>query len=420
MQPLARKDARPRARWPGGAIAALACALAPLAAAAPNPSVLAAAQACEPDARALLERLVRIDSGTNDLAGLRTMSAAVRSALEPFVATVESAPSTVPGLADSLVATVTGSGRGRVLLIAHMDTVFPAGTAAQRPYRVTDGRGIGPGAGDDKSGIVAAVCALRILKELPFRDFARITLVVNSNEETGSFGSRELIRLKAAESDIALNLERGVPPDGVIVARKGAGTITIDIVGRAAHAGLEPEKGRNAIVEAAHQITQIGSLADPAKETTVNVTTVQGGTAMNVIPDHAIIKADVRAFTAAEFDRVERELQRLSRATTVPDVQVSASLARNFPAWPRAPSTDTLLARARKLYGELDRTLSAVVVGGSADSAFSAEAGTPTIDGFGLLGAGAHGPDDHADLDSIVPRTYLLVRMLMDAGSNPP
>ena len=381
--------------------------------------VLAAAKTCEPKARALLQQLVQIDSGTSDVAGVAAMGAILTIELESLGAKVVSVPATAPGVGDNIVATVTGTGKGRILLIAHMDTVFPRGTVAQRPYKVVGDHGIGPGAGDDKNGIVSAVCALRVLHELNYRDYARITLILNSNEETGSVGTRDLIRAKAKESDVVINLERGVPPDGLEVTRKGSAAITVDIIGRAAHAGLEPERGRNAIVEASHQTLQLGSLADSAKETTVNVTLIQGGNAINVIPDHAIIRADVRAFTPQEFDRVETGLAKLARDTIVPEVQVKPSMTRNFPPWPPSASTEALLTRAQKLYAEIGLQLTGVPVGSSADVAFAAETGTPCIDGVAILGGGAHGVDDYADLSSIVPRVYLLSRMLMHLGRNP-
>lgn len=382
--------------------------------------VLAAAKTCEAKARALLQQLVQIDSGTSDVAGVAAVGAILKIELESISARVEGVSATVPGVGDNVVATLTGTGKGRILLIAHMDTVFPRGTVAERPYKVVGGHGIGPGAGDDKNGIVSAVCALRVLRELNYRDYARITLILNSNEETGSVGTRDLIRAQAKESDVVINLERGVPPDGLEVTRKGSAVITLEIIGRAAHAGLEPEKGRNAIVEASHQALQLDSLADSAKETTVNVTLIQGGNAVNVIPDHAIISADVRAFTPQEFDRVETRLAQLARDTIVPEVQVKASMTRNFPPWPPSASTEALLRRAQKLYAEIGLQLAGVPVGSSADVAFAAETGTPCIDGVAILGGGAHGVGDYADLSSIVPRVYLLTRMLMDLGRNPP
>lgn len=219
---------------------------------------------------------------------------------------------------------------------------------------------------------------------------------------------------------MALNLERGVPPDGLVVARKGAATIALEINGKAAHSGLEPEKGRNAALEASHQALQLGTLADPAKQTTVNVTVIESGRATNAIPDHAIVKADVRAFTFGELDRVEQDLQQLVARTLIPDVHISASLTRGLPPWPRGAQTEVLFLRAQKIYSELGRTLTAVSVGSSADVALSAEVGTPSIDGLGMRGGGAHGDDDYADLSSIAPRTYLLARLLMDLGHSPP
>ena len=402
-------------------VAVAACAILNMATsrAAPNARVLSAAKTCEPKARALLQQLVQIDAGTSDVAGVAAIGAILRTELENLGAKVENVPGTAPGVADNLVTSLTGTGKGRILLIAHMDTVFPHGTVAQRPYKVVGDHGIGPGAGDDKAGIVSAVCALRVLHELNFSDYARITLLLNSNEETGSVGTRDLIRAKAKESDVAINLERGVPPDGLVVTRKGSATITVEIAGRAAHAGLEPEKGRNAIIEASHQALQLGSLADSTKETSVNVTMIQGGNAINVIPDHAVIKADVRAFTPQEFDRVEAGLSKLSREMIVPEVQVKATMTRLFPPWPPSASSEILLTRAQKLYAEIGLKLEGVAVGSSADVAFAAETGTPSIDGMAIRGGGAHGVDDYADLSSIVPRVYLLSRMLMDLGHNP-
>ena len=414
----------PQAR--GGGLVWLVLALAAsigearTAVAAADAPLMAAVKACEPDARALLEQLVAIDSGTGDAAGLAAVGAILKRELERSGARVVAVPAEPPAVGDNVVATVEGTGRAKILLIAHMDTVFAHGTVAQRPYRVVDEQAYGPGAGDDKQGGVAAICALRALKAIGFRDFARITLIVNSNEETGSFGTRKLFSEHAQASDVAINLERGVPPDGAVVSRKGAAVVTLDITGRAAHSGLEPEKGRNAALEAAHQALEIGALADPKLETTVNVTVLQSGDKFNVIPDHAVVKVDVRAYTTEEFNRVERQAKELAARTSVPDVKVVTTMERTFPPWPHVPSTDELLERARAVYAEIGGKLMAVSVGSSADVALTAETGTPSIDGFGILGDGAHGPDDHADLRSIVPRVYLLARFLMDLGRNPP
>ena len=385
----------------------------------PDARILAAVTTSEPAARALLERLVNIDSGTGDLAGIDAMIAILKPEFEKLGARVRIVPSEPAALGNNVVATLEGTGRGRILLIAHMDTVFLHGSVAERPYRVEGEHGIGPGAGDDKSGVVSALFALQVLQKSGFHDFARITVILNSNEETGSIGSQALIEAGARDSDVVLNLERGVPPDGLLVSRKGSAVLTLDVTGRAAHSGLEPEKGRNAALEAASQALKLGSLADPARQTTVNVDIIESGTKTNVIPAHAIVRADVRAFSSAEFDRVEREAALLASHTTIPDVTVVTSMERSFPPWPHLPASDALFARAQRVYAEIGGSLTQVTVGSSADVSLAAAVGTPAIDGVGIRGGGAHGVDDYADLASIRPRLYLLSRLIMDLGHDP-
>lgn len=403
-----------------GALAGLVLQGAAVAQARPQAKLLAAVESCGPDARATLERLVLIDSGTGDAEGLAKVGAIYAEKLRGIGAVVRQEPSAPPGVGDNIVATVTGSGKGRILLIAHMDTVFSHGEVAKRPPRWEGDRLIGPGAGDDKSGGVTAICALGALKTIGFRDFARVDLILNASEETGSWGSRDLIRKMARDSDVAINLERGVPTDKVLLSRKGSAVLTMEFTGRAAHSGLEPEKGRNAALAAAQAALDLGRLADPARETTVTVTVLSGGDKINVVPDRAIVKADVRVQSADEFDRVEKAAAAIAAKPSIDGVTVTSQLDRNFPPWPRAASTDALLARANRLYAELGRKLEGVSVGSSADVAFAAETGTPSIDGFGMEGGGAHGADDYADLSTLTPRAYLLARMLMDLGRQPP
>ncbi|MFT3726059.1 MAG: M20 family metallopeptidase [Hyphomonadaceae bacterium] len=403
-------------------IIALAAAAPALAQASPKPDakLLAAVQACGPSSRALLEQVVNIDSGTGDAEGLNKVGAIFADKLRELGATVKTSPPTPPSLGDNVVASVTGSGKGRILLIAHMDTVFSRGAVAARPPKWVGDQLVGPGAGDDKSGVVTAICALSALKTTGYRDFARIDLIINASEETGSFGSRDLIRAMAKEADVAINLERGVPTDKSIVSRKGSATLVFEFTGRAAHSGLEPENGRNAALEAARVALDLGKLADPAKQTTVNVTVLSGGDKINVIPDRALVKADVRVQTPDEFDRIEKQAAKIAAAPAIDGVTMTSRLDRNFPPWPHAASTDALLVRANKLYAELGRQLSPISVGSSADVAFAAETGVPSLDGFGMEGDGAHGVEDKADLATLTPRAYLLARVLQDFGRNPP
>jgi glutamate carboxypeptidase len=240
---------------------------------------------------------------------------------------------------------------------------------------------------------------------------------LNTNEETGSNGTRTLIAQQAKLHDVAFNLEPGRPADGLVIWRKGSGEITLDIKGKAAHAGVAPDSGRNAAMEAAHQVLQLSKLGDASKQTTVNFTVLKSGERNNVIPDAAHVEADVRVLVAEEFDRVERDLLRISAGHLIADTQVNASLRRGFPPMPQNAATDAMSARAQAIYGEIGRKLTLEGSGGAADASLIAAAGVPTIDGLGIVGGGIHTPEEYAEVDSIPPRLYLLTRLLMEYGS---
>jgi glutamate carboxypeptidase len=364
----------------------------------------------------LWERLVNIDSGTGDAEGLSAVGATAIEELKKLGATVELV-SSAPAAGDNIVASFSGAGKGGVLLMAHMDTVFPRGTAAVRPFRIDGTRAFGPGVSDDKGGIVVALTALKILDDLKFKNYARLTLFLNTNEETGSRGaSRLLIERLAREHDVTLNLEGGRPGDGVVIWRKGSGTITVEVKGRAAHAAAAGA-GRNAAMELAHQILQLSRLADPAKGTTINFTVLKAGDRKNVIPDLAVADGDIRVLVSEEFDRVERELAVASQNKLIPDTAVTTSLSRGFPVMAQNAQTDALAAMAQRIYGELGRTLTLEGSGGAADSSLAAGVFKPTLDGLSVIGGNAHTDREYADVESLVPRVYLLTRMVMELGA---
>ena len=395
--------------------AGMSLALATLGTASANPALLERAAAQQPAALALLEKLVNIDSGTFNAAGLDAVGAIVAAELAQQGFRIQKLPA-APAAGSNLVATRAGTGKGRVLLVAHMDTVFADGTAAKRPFRIDGRRAYGPGIMDDKGGIVIAVNAARLLTA---EDFGKLTLLLNTNEETGSAGTRTLIDRLAREHDVAFNLEPGRAADGLVVARKGSGEIELDVTGKASHAGVAPKQGVNAALEAAHQVVQLSRLGDDAKDTTVSWTVVQGGDRTNVIPDHARALADVRARTPEEFDRVERDLRRLSAMQLVPEAKVSAVLKRDFPPMPASPVTDGLARRATAIYAEIGRKLTLESSGGAADASLLFAAGLPTIDGLGIVGGGIHTADEYAEVDSIAPRIYLLARLIQEYGRAP-
>ena len=385
----------------------------------PNAPLLGAVTRCQQDGRALLERAVAIDSGTGYAEGLDAMGKLFGEQLAALGGEMRVVDPTPPSQGHNVVVSFRGQGKGRILLITHIDTVFTHATFAAFKPRWEGSHFIAPGAGDDKSGGVTALCALRALKETGFRDYARIDVLLNASEETGSFGSRELMQALARDSDLSLNLERGVPGNGVIVSRKGSAVLTMEFRGRAAHSGLEPEKGRNAALEAARVALLLGALSDPARKTTVVVDQIHGGDKINVVPERAMLKADVRALSTAEFDRVERAAAAIAARPGIDGVTITSELDRDFPPWPRTEATERLLDRVRPLFAEVGRTLVTVEVGSSADVAIAAEPGTPALDGFGMEAGGAHTDADYADLDTLVPRAYILARTLMEFGRNP-
>ncbi|MEA3001224.1 MAG: glutamate carboxypeptidase, partial [Sphingomonadales bacterium] len=227
----------------------LAAAMTAPAAAKPagkDAKVWAAAAALRAAQIRMLEEAVNIDSGTGDVAGGRKVAALLVPRLQALGMTVETVPAEAPGLPENIVATLNGTGRGRILMIGHIDTVFGPGTVAQRPFRIDGDRATGPGVSDEKGGVIEGLYALQILHDLGFRDFGRITFLIETSEERGSPGTKALIGRLVAEADVELNLEPGDPPDVLTVWRKGSATFHIDVKGRAAHAGVAPQDGRNA------------------------------------------------------------------------------------------------------------------------------------------------------------------------------
>ena len=399
--------------------ASLALALgtfAPGVFAEPHAQVLAHAEQYKGEALKLLERLVNIDSGSGYEPGLTQVGDIAIEELKKLGATIERVPNT-PDKSSHVIATLKGTGKAKILLMAHMDTVFKQGSAAERPFHIKDGRAYGPGVMDDKGGIVAGIYALKVLKNIDFKDYAQITFLLDASEETGSDIATDLIKKTAKAHDVTLNLEPGRPADGLVVWRKGSATALVEVKGKASPAGVAPELGRNAAMEVAHQILQLGKLGDEAKKTTINFTVLNAGDRKNVIPDQATAAADVRAAVPEEFDRIENDLARVSQDKLIADKEVTTTLKRGLPPMPQTAESDRLMAMAQGIYGEIGRKLTEEGSGGAADASLSASVGTPTLDGFGIVGGNIHTPEEYAEIDSVAPRIYLLSRMIMELAS---
>jgi glutamate carboxypeptidase len=391
---------------------------AALAAAPLNKDLYDRATAVKPELLKLLETLVNIDSGTGSEKGLDQVGAMVAEEAQKLGMTVAFS-SSAPAIGKNLVATLKGSGKAKILLMTHMDTVFADGTAAARSFRIQGARAYGPGVIDDKGGIVTALYAIKLLRQMKFTDFAQITLLVNCNEETFSKGSFGLIETLSKQHDVSLSLESGRPADGLVVWRKGTADLLIDVKGKASHAGVAPEAGRNAAMEAAHQMLQMSKLGDSAKLTTVNFTVIKSGERTNVIPNAATVRGDMRATDANEFERVEKDMARLAETKLIAGTEVKTSLTRGMAPMPVTSGGEALAARAQAIYGELGLKLTMEGSGGAADANFASGVGAAVLDGFGIAGGAPHTEDEYAELNSIAPRLYLLTRMIMDLSSKP-
>jgi glutamate carboxypeptidase len=385
-----------------------------------NEKIYQAVEANRAGALELLQEIVNIDSGTGDVEGGNRVDAVLGARLSQLGAAVRTEPAEIPGLPDNLIAVFHGTGKGKILIIAHVDTVFGPGTAAARPFSMDKERAHGPGVGDEKAGVVNAFTALKILHDLGFKNFATITFLLDDSEERGSPGSTKLIRRLAREHDVEFNMEPGDPPDALTVWRKGAAGIRIRVTGRAAHAGMAPENGRNAAVELMHQLSALqGAFPTSGSGITVNLTVLRAGERANIIPDQAEATLNVRYRKAEEFDTILAKVEAGTHNTQVPDTTVTLAHDLAFPPLTENAQIDALAARARAIYAEIGKTVELSGNGGASESALAMSEGTPALDGLGFVGGDFHTDHEWIDLNSITPRLYLFTRLLMETGAKP-
>jgi len=404
--------------------AAVALALGGMALATPHrdEAVYRAVEADRTGALELLKSIVDVDSGSGDVAGGQRVEEILEAQLKASGATVRYEPAEAANFPPNLVAVFHGSGKAKILIIAHIDTVFGPGTVAQRPFRIEGDRALGPGVGDEKGGVITAITALKILHDLGFKDYATITLLLDDSEELGSPGSTELIKTLARQNDVEFNMEPGDPPDALTVWRKGAGDISIQVKGRSAHAGMVPQNGRNAAAELVHQLTGLeGKFPHTGDGTTVNLTVIHAGTRNNIIPDLAEATLDVRFRKLEDFDAVLAQIKSAVLPPIVPDTTITvATVGSAYPPLTENPQIDALGARAQAIYAELGKTVGLSGNGGASESAVVMSVGTPALDGLGFVGDGFHTDHEWIDLTSVTPRLYLFTRMLLETSRSRP
>jgi glutamate carboxypeptidase len=350
-----------------------------------------------------LEALVKRESPSDDATRVSGLAAWVGERLRERGVEAELRP--CPPSGDVLVAS-TRPGEAGTLLLGHLDTVWPVGTLAEMPWRVDDGRAKGPGVFDMKAGVALGMAVLAALAREP-RPPA-VTLLLVPDEEVGSRASRATTELVARRNRQALVLEPSL--DGAAkVARKGCGVFDVRFRGRAAHAGLEPESGASALGELARFVAFLERVAAPADGTTLTATLARAGSASNVVPESAELAVDARAWTAAEAERVTREL----RGYRADERGVAVSVRGGFdrPALEPSAASEALYAQAHAIAGELGFELGRARVGGASDGNFVAAAGVPTLDGLGPRGGGAHARDEHVLIADLPLRAALLAAL---------
>lgn len=408
---------------------ALACLGAPAAVlAAPVAAVHDAAKGQQQAMLDTMRDLVNIESGSKDVEGVERIAALIGERLKALGGKVEILqPADIFRLDDTpervgpmVHAEFKGSGQKKIMLIAHMDTVYRNGMLKDQPFRIDGDRAYGLGIADDKHGVATILHTVALLQKLDFKDYGTLTVLINGDEEISSPGARATITRLGAEQDAVFSFEGGGAEARLTLATSGIGAAYLTVQGKTSHAGARPEGGVNALTELSHQILQLKDLSKPEEGLKLNWTVAQAGTNRNVIPGQATAQADARALKVADFDALERTLQERIQKKLLPDAKVSVKFEVRRPPLEATPASRALANHGVAIYQEIGLPMKVIdrASGGGTDAAFAAlKARGPVIEGMGLSGFGAHSNDaEYIQINSIVPRLYLATRMIMDVS----
>ena len=376
-----------------------------------------------------LRELVSIESGSADVEGLNRIADLIAGRLRTLGGEVEFVDppagmvrfeNTPPRTGKSVVGRFKGTGNRRILLLAHMDTVYQRGMLAKQPFRIDGNRAYGLGIADCKHGVALVLHTIALVKALSFSDYGLITVLINGDEEVSSAGSRTLITKLGSEHDLVLSFEGAGLEDGIRLTTAGIAAVQLKVTGRASHAGGAPEQGRNAIYELAHQMLQTRDLSNEATGVKMNWTLVNGGSARNVIPAEARATADVRVLRVSDYDGIEKQVRERMRKQLIPDAKVEMVFERTRPPLEATGAARAVAVHARRIYKEIGQDLKVqdTAPGGGTDAAFaSLSSRAAVLEGFGVKGFGAHSNEsEYIEISSIAPRLYLATRLIMDAS----
>ncbi|NUZ05883.1 M20/M25/M40 family metallo-hydrolase [Piscinibacter koreensis] len=377
-----------------------------------------------------LRDLVSIESGSKDIEGVERIAALVAERLRQLGGKVEviqpaevyRMDDTPPKVGPMVQAEWRGTGTKKIMLIAHMDTVYLRGMLKDQPFRVQGDRAYGLGIADDKQGVALIVHTVAMLNKLGFKDYGTLTVLINGDEEISSPGARSTITRVASTQDAVLSFEGGGTDGSLRLATSGIGAAYLSVEGKSSHAGARPEGGVNALYELSHQLLQLRDLSQNDKGLKLNWTVAQAGTNRNVIPAQATAQADARALRVADFDQLQATLQERVKKQLIPEAKVQLKFEVRRPPLEASAASRRLGALGQAIYGELGVPMKVIDVatGGGTDAAFAAlQTRGAVVEGFGLSGFGAHSNDaEYVQIETIVPRLYLATRVIMDVSQD--
>lgn len=401
-----------------GGAAASAPAAATATARAPDAALLSAATAEQPAVVKTLERLVNIETGTGNAEGMAAMADLLERELRALGATVSRHQPDAGVVGPNIVGRIAGKGAAKLLLMAHMDTVYVKGTLAKVPFRVEGNRAYGPGIADDKSGIAVILHSLKLLKDRGFADWGEVVVMFNTDEERGSFGSRALIQQLAAQADAVLSFEPTlVGKEALPLGTAGIVYYKVAVKGAAAHAGANPELGTNALVEASDIVLRTMDLDDKSRDLRFNWTVGKAGNVANIIPDQANLEANIRYARPDDLDKLLATLeQRIQGRKKLQKSQITITPDRGRPAFNVNAGGRQIVDRAVAIHRETGSSLAVVDrIGGGTDAAYAALSGKPVIEALGLPGYGYHSDEaEYVMVDAIPRRLYLATRLIME------
>ena len=378
-----------------------------------------------------IKDMVSIESGSRDLEGLEQMAKFIAGRLQTAGMAVQRIPAKAPDfhpqlqgakMGDMVYATRTGTGKRKVLLIAHMDTVYTRGMAAKQTFRVDGDKAYGLGIADDKGGVALILHTVELLEKMGWRDYAQLGVLINGDEEAGSPGSGATITQKGSEYDAVLSFEGGGGTQDMLrLATSSIAIVEIKVTGRASHAGSSPERGRNALYEMAHQVMKSRNFGDPAKDLKINWTIATAGETRNVIPATASAIADVRSLSNEDLDLMETALRNSIKDKLIPDTTIELSFYRSRPAFVANAVSRVMADHAKSVFEDMGLKIDIRdrATGGGTDAAFAGlRPRGGVLESFGPRGGGAHSNDDeYIFVSSLAPRLTLATRMVMDIGS---